>query len=270
MTLKVMGVEQETFAKAPAGFGGHAEGNGSLAAGLHSHAEGASNATASYTHSEGSGTAASGQYGHAEGYNSLASGIYSHCEGYTGTASGSATHCEGYSSVASANFTHAGGRLARADGLGSWARASGALSSASRYQVAVYTLGATTSSLSAATLTFDHTGSPQYSGNNQNVLVVPMYGNYLFDLTLSTRLPSTATRSCGWAYKGMIARDTGNVRIVGAVTQVATWADGAALGAVAVTADTTNQCLQIAVTATTTSPVPWFGVLTVNEMVATS
>jgi hypothetical protein len=57
---------------------------------------------------------------------------------------------------------------------------------------------------------------------------------------------------------------------VGTVTQVASWTDGTGVGTVAITADTTNNCLQVAVTPSVASAIPWFGVLTVNEMVASS
>jgi hypothetical protein len=272
VTLKLSPAELEAAGRKVGGAFGHAEGNGTSATGSASHAEGVQTvASGTGTHAEGESGQASGYAGHAEGVSTVASGGYSHAEGYFGQATATASHVEGGNGTAAGNYSHAGGWRAKADGHGSWARASGTLTSASRFQVAMYTLGVTTASTTAnQVLTFDHSGTANVAAGTANVLVVPTFGNYLFELTLSVRLTGTATRSCGWVYKGLVARDSGSARIVGTVTQVTSWADGTTLGTVAITADTTNQALQVAVTPSVATSMPWFGVLTVNELVATS
>lgn len=148
-----------------------------------------------------------------------------------------------------------------------WLQAStaGAVLGASRSQVAAYTLGALTTTTAATVLTFDGAAV-----GASNVLTVPLYANFLFQSSLSVRRPATATASQGWLHSGLIARDVGgNARMVGSVTQIATWSD-VALGSVTFTANTAGNYLAVTVTPASAVTLAWQCVLTVNELALTS
>lgn len=271
MTLRVMGAEAEVFARPVPGTAAHAEGSNTLAAGSYSHAEGLSSTTSGQSaHAEGNTTTASGNYSHAEGGSTTASSNYAHAEGQGCNSSAACTHSEGYFSVSGAQYAHAGGYQGKADGLASWARGSAALAGltgSTRAQVATYTLGAYTTTITAATMTFDASATITTSGINTNVLILPASSNYLFELTVTSRRPAATNWSTGVVYKGLIAREsTGTARLVGTPTQVASWQDGSN-GTVTIAANASNY-LQVTVTAASAVATSWFGVLTTTELVA--
>lgn len=285
MTIKVLGAELEGGAQRVArsahaeGFGtqatgvsSHAEGDTATASGTSSHAEGSSTtAGGPYSHSEGYQCASQGNCGHAEGQGSFASGPYTHAEGINAGATAIASHAEGSNTSSGGGYSHAGGLYAKADALGSWARSAVQPStvSASRAQVAIYNMALVTANTTAATLTFD--GQALNAVNpGGNVLIVPLYSNYLFNFTLTARRPVNTGWSQGWVFNGLIARDSGSARMVGTATQAVTWNDGSAAGTVAITANTTSNYLQIQVTAANTGATHWHGVLMVNEFSSTS
>ncbi len=272
MTVKISGAELEVAARTvgklahaegwdtrATGIGSHAEGNQTFATGNYAHAEGQNNTTASgsFSHAEGNFSSAEGNGSHAEG-NSLAQGAYSHAEGY-GNSYGV--------------YSHAGGYNGRADAPTSWARGCYAVAAgnitASRLQVAKYMLGATTNALSAFTLTFDGSATINTSQGTANVLAIPMYSNYLFELALTGRQVGSSFSSRGWVYKGLIVRDGASARMPATVTQVAAWGD-ATVGTVSISANTASNYLQIQVTPAASSMMVFFGTLTVTEMTLSS
>lgn len=208
---------------------------------------------------------------HAEGARTTASAAYAHAEGYNNTASAQTAHVEGQQNTASGYYSHAGGVNANADAHASFSRggAGGGLGS-SRAQVSIYELGiVTTNSAQSYFLTFDGSGSLVFTGAGTNTLFVPQFSNYQFELNLTARRAASSTTSQGWLYAGLIARDSGNCRMVGSVTQLATWSD-TSLGSVSITANTTWNILSIQVTPSSSSSTTWHGVLTVNELALTS
>lgn len=270
----IMGAYYEGQATTVLALGAHAEGQRTRAPGLAAHAEGInSQAAGASSHAEGNGTYISpnGDSAHVEGINTAASAPYGHAEGNTTTASGQSGHAEGYLSEANGVYSHAGGLQSYANKIGQWARSSlqPATINAQRAQCSIYTMGMQTTATSTVFLTLDGTTALNLTGPTTNQLVIPLYSTYQFSLTLVTRRVGVATASQGWVYNGMIARDSGNARIVGTVTQTATWSD-AALATVAITANTSSQYLQVAVTPATSTLMSFNGVLTVNELTVAS
>lgn len=129
-------------------------------------------------------------------------------------------------------------------------------------------VAATTNALGAFHLTFD--GSQTVSTTVPNVLVIPQFANYLFELALSARLNGVGLSSRGWVYKGLIVRDPGqSCRLVGSVTQVATWGDST-VGTISIAANTSSNYLQIQATPNQASMAVFFGTLNVTELVLNS
>lgn len=254
------------------GSGSHAEGSNTVASGPSSHAEGqGSQATTTAAHAEGVSTTASGLYSHAEGYGAVATGTYGHAEGNGANAAGPASHAEGQSTYAFGYYSHAGGINTTADALGAWARSgiTPGLMSAGRAQAAMYDMGAVTTTATATTLTFDGSPTVNTSGNATNVLFIPLYATYLFNLYLCGRRSGTSLASAGWWQTGMVARDSGTARLVGAVTQTYSWAD-TAIGSLTITVNTTSNTLQVAVLPNSTVSTVWHATLQVNELTALS
>ncbi|MET1006588.1 MAG: hypothetical protein ABWX96_13650 [Propionibacteriaceae bacterium] len=273
--IKVSGMYIENGGKAIGGQWCHTEGQStSCGTALYAHAEGFSTtASGYYSHSEGSNNTASGQAAHVEGANGTASGQYSHAEGGSCTATGIAAHAEGTSSQANGNYSHASGYQGKADGTSAWAHGGQNVANigATRAQCAVYSMGATVVAGGASVLTFDGGVPIITSGTGTNVLIIPSLAAYVFELKLSMRAAASATKSQGWQYSGMIARDAGNPpRLVGSVTQVAGWSDSA-LGIVTFSINTTSNYLNISCGSNVqTANTVWHGVLTVNELVSST
>jgi len=100
----------------------HAEGQSTTASGDRSHAEGRlSSSTGNYSHAEGYNTTALGIASHAEGKLTESNGLYSHAEGESTTASGDYSHAEGSCTTASVLYSHAEGSNTVASGQGSHA-----------------------------------------------------------------------------------------------------------------------------------------------------
>lgn len=223
-------------------------------------------ASGTHSHAEGTKTTASGIAAHAEGNSGDASGLYSHAEGIATTASGITSHAEGDSSVASGSTTHAQGHMGVADAPYMHAHGAFRMTGVSRFQSALYGLSARTATTSARTLTFDASLSVNFAPPNNNVLLLPTYVTYSFQLQLVARREVTATASQGWLLAGLVARDTGAPRMVGAVTQLATWTDATSQGTVAITVHTINNYLNIAVTPASGTATYWLGTLRVTEL----
>lgn len=251
--------------------GAEVEGAGKQT-GQHAHAEGGSTeANGQYSHAEGGSTTASGVRSHAEGNSTVAAGTAAHSEGQATTASANCSHAAGLGSVATGPQSHASGNYGKADAMSVWAHGGQGLSflGATRAQVAIYQLSGSSTGTTPYNLTFDG-NAVQTSGASQNVVPIPTYATYLFELKLVCRRVGSTLGSAGWRHTGLITRDTGgNCRLVGSVTQVAAWQD-AAIGTVTFAANTANY-LQIQVAGTTAGiQTVWHGVLTVNEMIQTS
>lgn len=248
MTVVIRGAGFEGAARLPQGAFAHAEGRETQAVGAASHAEGL-------------GTYAGAGGAHAEGQGSSASASNSHAEGLNTSTTASYAHAEGGSSVASGTYSHAQGQWGRATVAASHVQGFMSASSSLLGQAGIYGLNTNTTSTSTTVLTAN--GSVLY--NTANVLVVGTFVNMAFDVMITGRKYGTATASAAWRYSGLIARDSLSVRLVGTPTLLGSWADST-IGTVAISADTTNQCLQIAVTPNSPTQTQWQAVVYTNEM----
>lgn len=217
-------------------------------------------------------TAASGINSHAEGANTTASGNYAHAEGSAAKATGANSHAEGNTTTASAPGSHAGGNYATADAIGAWARGTMTPGNVygARVQYGTYAMAAATTSTAGTVLTMDANSTVNYTPGTANVLVIPLYSNYVFQLMLTVRRIGGGAVSNGWHFSGMVARDNGNARLVGSPTQLATWTDGTSLGTVAIAVNATFSYLTVTVSPSSATATSWHGVLTTNELSTTS
>lgn len=219
------------------------------------------------SHAEGANTTASGNYAHAEGSAAQASGASSHAEGASTKATGAYAHAEGSNTTAAANLSHAGGNYATADVMGAWTRSavqpSAPFPNGTRAQVGIYNMAVYTASTTSTMLTTDGSGTAVTTGAAANVLVIPLYANFLVQMSISVRRPGVATSSQGWLFSCLLGRDSGSARLVGAATQLATWSD-ATIGTINITAGTNY--LAVFVTAATAAPATWHCLMQVNEM----
>lgn len=136
---------------------------------------------------------------------------------------------------------------------------------ATRSQSGAYPVAGKTTTTAATQLTMDGL-APVATGSNPNVLLVPAYTNIIFELKLTARRVGGTTLSHGWSFQGIIARDNGACWLVGSVMQIASWTDGASLGTVTISANTTGNYLQIQTTATAATTTSWNGRLTTIEL----
>lgn len=135
---------------------------------------------------------------------------------------------------------------------------------------AVYQLTAQTTATTAVALTFDGSNVANPTGTPANVLLIPTFTNILFELNVTVRERTIATASQGWLYSGLAARDSGSSRIVGTVTQLATWSETTTNGTVTVTANTASNYLSIVATPSNANTLNWRAVLTVNQLALTA
>lgn len=246
----------------------HAEGDAETSAsGSASHAEGRkTNASGVASHAEGWETTASDNCTHAEGYRTSASGAFAHAEGLNTSASGAASHAEGSNTSASGVASHAQGIAARATRKAQVAQSGDLINDAGDAQSSVMTLMAYTSDATVCTMTVDGR-TCVYSGTDTTVYTMAPGTATMFELLIAAH-NHTADAAAGWKIKGLIARpqDPGDVRLVGDLN-VDHWRDAtAATWSVAVTADTTNQCLKVAVTGQESKPIGWIARLTAAEL----
>jgi hypothetical protein len=260
----------------------HAEGSHTSASGDKAHAEGdfGTSASGSASHAEGRKTSASGVASHAEGWETTASDHCSHAEGRTTIASGAFAHAEGLNTSASGASSHAEGANTVASGVGSHAQGIGAKATR-RAQVAqsgerinetgdaqssVMTLMAYTTDATVCTMTVDGR-TFVYSGPETTIYTMPPGTATMFELLIAAHNPM-ADEAAGWKIKGMIARpqEFDDVYLVGDL-MVDNWRDtNAAIWSVVVTADTTNQCLKVAVTGEESKTIGWIARLTTAEL----
>lgn len=272
----------------------HAEGSSTTASGSASHAEG-TGTTASGTdgsHAEGANCVASGAGSHAEGTGGYASGNYSHKEGGNGTASGDYSHCEGVGTTASGNQSHAEGLITTASGLNSHSEGNGSQATAtcSHAEGSYTTAGGNNShamgSYSNARLQNQFaqaSGSISESGDAQFTRVVAykqtinntpttlnIGGSALVTIALDTIYAAMirvvalgdSGSSAEFTRKCLIHNNAGTTALVGSVQTIGT--DIGSNGGVppvgwevTITANNTNDTLQINVTGQTSVTINW-------------
>lgn len=132
-----------------------------------------------------------------------------------------------------------------------------------------YGLAGRSTSTSPATLTTDGAATVD-TGSGANVIMLPQYSSYLFELKLAARRAGASTLSQGWSLQGMVSRDAGAPRLVGSVVQVAGWNEGTSLGTVNVAANTTGNYLEVTVTPSAATPTAWNGRMATIELTLAS
>jgi hypothetical protein len=267
----------------------HAEGQYTTATGKSAHAEGRNTNAAGYAHAEGNETDATANGSHSEGTSSLASGIASHAEGDSTHASGTGSHAEGIYSRAIGDHSNASGRESVADVIAQFARSSGDRSIVSSgkggTQFSLYHLGIRTTSSTPAVL---KAGS---SGANNLVLRASM--THAFRIMITARQDSGSAGSTGdsasWIFTGQIKRDASNdttltdlwflqtltlvdeavdilTYIASSVAETPTFFDaGAAAWTIGVTANNTDESLEITATGETNKNILWSALVITTE-----
>lgn len=106
-----------------------------------------------------------------------------------------------------------------------------ALGTVTRSQAAIYPMGGQSSSTTAVFPTFDASASVVLTADQANVLVIPPFSTYVFELKVLARRPGT-TQCQGWVYTGMVYRQGSSdvAALAGSVTQLAGWSTGTTLG----------------------------------------
>ncbi len=235
------------------GFAAHAEGDRCDASGDQAHAEGqqcvASDAN---THAEGQQCTASAPQSHAEGELTAASGTAAHSEGINTIASGSAAHAEGSGTTASGDNSHSQGANALASVYSQHAASDGGFGTIGDGQYSTVSLSGVSSSGTPVILLI--------GGSDR--LTVRTNFTYGFTARITGR-KTTGAKHARYTCSGIISNEAGTTALVGAVSVVAD--DGSeGTWSVAVTADDTNDALQIAVTGEAT--VRWLARVELEEV----
>lgn len=229
-------------------------------------AETTSRATGVFAHAEGYAGVASGIAAHAEGQSATASGNYSHAEGNSTTASAADAHAEGNGGTATGQDSHAGGYFGSATRWGQWARGGGIFSAAGDVQASMLVLMAATGNATPQTMVVNGGGSGTYSGAQTNVWTVGTNRAHRFRISVVARRSDTPGEAAGWELSGLVTRESGNVRLVGAVTG-SSWGDAAAAAwDVTVAVDTSNQALRVTVTGEAGKTIRWAARIDTVEM----
>ena len=246
------------------GSAAHAEGRYSVA-NLAAHAEG-NFATASgvYSHAEGTNTSASGIGSHAEGAYTVASSNGAHAEGWDTTASADASHAEGQYSTASGIYSHAGGNWSHAHLRAQWARAAGGHSAelgtaqSTITQLFVRTVDATAN----VPLTLD--GSTTLSSSNTFTILAGQTLSCLINVV--ARKESGGTNdNASFFRQVLICRGSSTPQIVGSVQLVGAGDINPDGWGLSITADSTHNALQIAVTGAASTNIRWTATISASE-----
>jgi hypothetical protein len=228
------------------GTSSHAEGNNTNATGDSSHAEGGNNtASGPNSHAEGTSTTSSGSASHAEGASTTASANFSHSQGESTSASGPASHAEGRYTNATGQSSHAGGYRAVADNKTQFARSDGGFLFAGfeRGQYCFISESAISQGTTPGILQIGGGASDTTNG----YLVVPDGSTFFFEVRIAAK--SANSKVAWFARQGIIQTVGGVTSLVGSVTTIGT--DNNTPGwTVSVSADTTNNALQIQGTGT--------------------
>jgi hypothetical protein len=263
----------EGYGCAALDFTAHAEGFRTVAANDYSHAEGyktqASNrgshaegyytyAAGDYSHAEGGSCVTFGRHAHAEGYNSVASGYASHAEGYSTVASGYASHAEGSYSYAGGYASHAEGIRSLATHQGQWANSGHSFGYNGNGQTTTLTLIAETVDDTATLLTVDNSNS---ASGEFNIANGKSYGCNLTIVGKESGNSNTAL----FKRSLLIGNNSGTTALVSTVQTIGTDING--LGwTIALTADNTNDVLQVQVTGISATTIRWVARLDTTEV----
>ena len=220
-----------------------------------------------YSFNAGKSNTSSGQGSVAFGEESSSTGRNNFCGGYQSSATGSyesfafgerssATGGEGSfalgtNNVSNVNFGHARGREARADRQGMQAEAGWKFAANGDAQIVRFCLGKKTTDATATTLMLD---------NSTIRLTIPS-GKVMFADILISGIKSDGSASACYKRKVAIKNVAGTTTLVGSVETIGTDIEDNASTDVAITADNTNDALQINVTGIAAETWRWVAVV---------
>lgn len=186
------------------------------------------------------------------GYNNVASGLYSAVIG-------------GYDNDATDQGSYATGMWANSSIKGKWAHGAaghlGTTTSGSQ-QSGHYVLISNTTDATAEALTTDNS-----TAGTSNQIVLPNNSAYAFSGTIVAREKASEGTDCAaWKVEGLIRRE-GSAGTTVLVNSATTVINNASSWGMALTADTTNGCLKIAVTGAASTNIRWVGTITTSELI---
>jgi hypothetical protein len=182
------------------------------------------------------------------GFKNIVSGSY-------GVAAGEENNVSGNNSFI------AGGKQAKTDKHGEFAHAAGYFATAGDAQHSVLVARMQTSNATATILTLDGAAA-----GSSNRITIPAKTTWTFDIKLSA-YNDTGNLGMGWNIRGAIRRNGANgTALLGSTTT--SWTDGGVMnGLVAtVTADDTNEALQINVTGLASTNIRWIAVIDYSQV----
>lgn len=239
-------------------------------------------ASGNYSFAGGQGCTASGVNSIAFGWNTTASGSYAVCIGANGsTASGQSSISSGYFARATNDWAIALGPSPVADGIssvviGGFGTARGVTGKTvfggSMYplgyqnglsQVALNALAKQTTDATATTLVSDANAA-----GTANQVTLPNNSAYYFKGSIIANVTGGGNTKA-WTFEGAIKRgaSAATTALIGTVTTNVVAADsGASAWTIAVTADTTNGCLKVAVTGQAATTIRWVANVQTTEV----
>lgn len=204
----------------------------------------------------------------------VASGANAVAFGYRNTASGSSSVALGYSNTASATGTTALGRTSTA--AATYGTAMGFLGHAEiECSLAIGAGGSAIGTAQAVvqptyTVTTDATQTQISAGNASYTLDISAKRLYVITGTIAAMSDSTDGYKCkGWKIEAMIARDNSNsTRIIGTptITVIGNDTDAAGWSVDSITADDTNERLNINVTGEAATTIRWVAALVLAQV----
>jgi hypothetical protein len=210
------------------------------------HAEGADTvASTTYAHAEGKLTVASGWASHAEGSHSIASGRFSHAEGRITLASGECSHSQGHNTIAEGETSFALGLYSKTTLYGQVAHAAGRFTFAGDAQSSTLILMKQTTDATPTNLSI--------KGENILYITIPTNRTVGFTVDLVARGPSIGAY---FVRKGLITNNSDTTELLGSVGTLGTDINASAL-AVSITANDTNNTLNIQVTGLEATTINW-------------
>lgn len=239
-------------------------GYGNIASGQYAVAMGAYS-TASGTNSLaiGNSCTASGNYSLALGVQASATGLQSIALGHQSEVSGTNSQAYGFANIADGTSSRAAGQYANARGItGADVYATGRFSVAGDSQRGRYLLRALSTDTTAIRLTTDGADA---SPTNQ--VKLPDNSSYLVTGRLNARSSADAA---AWEFKCLIRRQSGaaSCALVGSTTiNPLASSSGASEWALAISADTSNGALGIAVTGAASTSIKWLADVETVELV---
>ncbi len=237
-------------------------GRYNIAGGLGSHVEGyQSRAIGNFAHAEGYNAYAIGKASHCEGWYASGAADYCHAEGWNCAARAAYSHAEGKYTIASAPYCHSGGYLSHAHLPGQWARAAGGQASGSSgvgtAQTTITHLFARTTNATAAVLKLNGSVFGILPGQTLSCIVN----------VVGRKESGSVSDNASFIRQVLIYRGSSSPQIAGGMTPtIGSDLNPGSWGGVAITADTTNNALQIAVTGAASTNIRWTATVIASEV----